>query len=60
MKLGGKHAKSLGYSHFVGVDITVTNKELPLDCTEVKIEIEDIPFPVTLVVHKEDVLYPLN
>ena len=58
MKLGGKHAKSLGYSHFVGVDIQVLDKELPLDCMEVKIEVEDIPFLVTLVVHKDDVLYP--
>ena len=57
MKLGGKYAKELGYERFIGVDIQTTNKELPLDCTEVKIELEGIPFPVTIVVHKEDVLY---
>lgn len=57
MKLGGKHAKEFGYGKFVGEEVTVTGREYSNGLIEVKMEVKDIPFPVSLSVHKEDVLY---
>lgn len=55
MKLGGKHAKAYGYSKYVGCEVTVTGKKLTPVLVEVTMKVKDIPFPVSLGVHKEDV-----
>jgi len=57
MKLGGKHAEQYGYSKYVGEEVKVTGKEYDNGLVEVTMQIKDIPFPVSLAVHKEDVNY---
>lgn len=57
MVLGGKHAEELGYYKYVGTEVKVTGKEYDNGLVEVTMKVQDIPFPVSLAVHKEDVTY---
>ena len=57
MKLGDKHAKEYGYKRYVGAEVKVTGKVYDNGLIEVKMKVEDIPFPVSIAVHKEDVSY---
>lgn len=54
-KLGGKYAKDFGYERFVGMEIKETDRQKG-ELKEVLMKIEDVPFPVSLMVHPEDIL----
>lgn len=57
MKLGGKHANKFGYGKYVGADVQVTGKKYNNDLIEVTLKVRDVPFPVSVAVHAEDVNY---
>jgi hypothetical protein len=55
--LKGTHAKRFNYSHYVGQEVVLTGKEYHSDLVEVQIKVKDVPFGVSLAVHKEDISY---
>lgn len=63
-KLGGKHAKECGYSRYVGEELALTGEEKEATyggktykLKVATIRVKDVPFPVQLLVHPEDVIY---
>jgi hypothetical protein len=62
MKLGSKYAKQYGYDRFVGSEITPV-KDITVDVNgelqtfkRVTIKVSDVPFPLSLDIHPEDIL----
>lgn len=62
MKLGDKYAKQYGYDRFVGSeitpvkDITVDNNGEIQSLKRVTIKVSDVPFPLSLDIHPEDII----
>lgn len=60
MVIGEKHAVEFGYDKFIGAEAShtgITKTFNGIEMKEVSVEIRDVPFQVTILIHPEDLTY---
>lgn len=55
-QLRGAFAKENGYTNYVGYKVTPTGHTYDNGLVEVKIDAADIPFPLSIAVHPDDIV----